>query len=91
MGVQLGAIGAIADAGLGGAGGLAVFAVFVIVAEAVHLAAIGLAVASPARAEVVLGSVSGALERHSRTVMIGLGLVFGAWFLVKSLTAWRIV
>ena len=87
----LGAIGAIADAGLGAAGGLAAFVVFVLIAEAIHLAAIGLALVAPARADVVLGSVSGALERHSRTVMIGLGLVFGAWFLVKSLTAFGIL
>ena len=39
----LGAIGAIADAGLGAAGGLAAFLVFVLLAEAVHLAAIGFA------------------------------------------------
>ena len=87
----LGAIGAIADAGLGAAGGLAAFLVFVLLAEAVHLAAIGFALVAPARADVVLGSVSGALERHSRTVMIVLGLVFGAWFLVKSLTAFGIL
>jgi hypothetical protein len=87
----LGAIGAIADAGLGGPGGLAVFVVFVVLAESVHLAAIGLALVSPARAETVLGSVSGALERHGRTVMIVLGLGFGAWFLVKSLAAFGIL
>ena len=87
----LGAIGAIADAGLGPAGGLAVFVVFILIAEAIHLAAIGLAFVAPARADVVLGSVGGALERHSRTVMIGLGLVFGAWFLARSLAAFGIL
>jgi hypothetical protein len=87
----LGAIGAIADAGLGAAGGLAAYVVFVLIAEAIHLAAIGLAFVAPDRAKVVLGSVSGALERHSRTVMIGLGLVFGAWFLARSLAAFGIL
>ena len=35
--------------------------------------------------------MSEALERHSRTVMVVLGLVFGAWFLAKSLTAFGIL
>jgi hypothetical protein len=87
----LAAIGAIADAGLGAAGGLAVFVVFTLIAEAIHLAAIGFAFVAPARTQVVLGSAIGALERHSRTLMVGLGLVFGAWFLVRSLTAFGIL
>jgi hypothetical protein len=43
------------------------------------------------RAEVTLGRVSGALERHNRVVMIALSAVFGAWFLVKSLAAFGIL
>ncbi len=87
----LAAIGAIKDAEPAAGVGLALFVVFVLLAQSIHLGAIGLALVSPRRADQVLGAVGGALERHNRAVMIALGLGFGAWFLVKSLAAFGIL
>lgn len=86
----LGAIGAIGDAALDPAVGWAVFIVWVVLAEALHLLAVLAAVVAPERAGVVLARAGGALERHSRAVMIGVGLVFGVWFLLKALAAFGI-
>jgi threonine/homoserine/homoserine lactone efflux protein len=83
----LGAIGAIQDAGLDPAAGWAVFVVWVAAAEAIHLAALLTAVTAPARADVMLARAGDALERRSREVMIGVGSVFGTWFLLKAMTA----
>jgi threonine/homoserine/homoserine lactone efflux protein len=83
----LGAIGAIRDAGLDSAAGWVVFIVWVLAAEALHLLALGAALAAPARADELLARAGDALERHSRDVMIGVGLVFGVWFLLKALAA----
>jgi hypothetical protein len=86
----LGAIGAIRDAELDPAAGWAVFIVWVVAAEALHLLALLVAVVAPARADVLLARAGGALERHSREVMIGVSLVFGVWFLLKALAAFGI-
>ena len=83
----LGAIGAIQDAELDSAAGWAVFIVWVVAAEALHLLAWLTALVAPARADVLLARAGDALERHSREVMIGVGLVFGAWFLLKAIAA----
>lgn len=87
----LGAISAIADAELGSAGSWATWLAFVALAESIHLALIGLAIVAPDRADRAFSSIGGALERHSRAMMIVLGLVFGAWFLYKSLAAFGIL
>ncbi|MFN8622788.1 MAG: GAP family protein [Chloroflexota bacterium] len=81
----LGAIGAIEEAGVGGAAGVAWFVAFVVLAQILHLGLLGVAVALPDRADVVLGQFAGGLERHQRTIVIALGLIFGAWFLLKGL------
>ena len=83
----LGAIGAIQDAELDPAAGWAVFVAWVVAAEALHLLAWLAAVVAPARANVLLARAGDALERHSRAVMIGVGLVFGVWFLLKAIAA----
>ena len=83
----LGAIGAIGDAHLDRTTGWVTFIAWVVMAEALHLLALLATVIVPARADVVLARASGALERHSREVMIGIGLVFGIWFLLKALAA----
>ena len=87
----LGVIGAIESADLGGAQANAAYLVFVLLAASIHLAAIVFTVVAPARAEMVLGRVSGGLERHSRVVMIVLSAGFGVWFLLKSLAAFGLV
>jgi threonine/homoserine/homoserine lactone efflux protein len=84
---SLGAIGAIQDAGLDPAVGWAVFIAWVAAAESLHLLALLVAVVAPARADMLLARAGGALERHSRGVMIGVGLVFGTWFLLKAIAA----
>jgi hypothetical protein len=83
----LGAIGAIQDANLDPAVGWAVFVAWVAAAEALHLLALLAALVAPERADVLLARAGGSLERHSREVMIGVGLVFGVWFLLKAMAA----
>jgi hypothetical protein len=82
----LGAIGAIGAAELGQPDATIAFLLFVLLAESIHLAAVGFAFAAPARADVALGRFSVLLERYNRPIMIVLGLVFGTWFLVKALS-----
>jgi threonine/homoserine/homoserine lactone efflux protein len=86
----LGAIGAIQDAELDPAAGWAAFIGWVVAAEAVHLLALLAVIVAPTRADVLLARTGGALERHSRQVMIGVGLLFGVWFLLKALAAFGI-
>lgn len=81
----LGALGAIAEAGMARPEATWAFLAFVVAAESVHLVAIAIAYLLPRRAEAWLGALSGALERSSRTIMIVLGLAFGTWFLVQAL------
>lgn len=83
----LGAIGAIGDAELDPASGWVVFIVWLVAAEALHLLALLAAVIAPARADVLLARAGGVLERRSRELMIGVGLVFGTWFLLKAIAA----
>ena len=83
----LGAIGSIQDAGLDPATGWAVFIIWVVLAEALHLLALLTAIVAPARGDVLLAQAGSALERYNREVMIVVGLVFGAWFLLKAIAA----
>jgi len=85
------AIGAIGDAELTGAGAVLVFLVFVAGAQAVHLATIGVTILAPDRARVILDGLNGWLERHSRTLLIGLSLVFGVWLIATALAAFGIL
>lgn len=82
----LGAISAIGDADLGQPGGAITFLLFAVLASAVQLAALVLAYAVPARADVLLGRASTWLEEKNRVIVIVLGLVFGTWFLLKALS-----
>lgn len=63
------------------------FIVWVVATEALHLAALLAAVITPARADVLLARAGVVLERRSRELMIGVGLVFGIWFLLKAVVA----
>jgi hypothetical protein len=81
----LGAIAVIAEADLGRAGSLALFLVFVVMAESIHLSLVAIAYASPRRAVPVLDRVTDLLARYNRPLMIGLGVVFGTWFLLEAL------
>jgi threonine/homoserine/homoserine lactone efflux protein len=88
---SIAAIGAIGDAELTGAGSVLVFLVFVAGAQAVHLATIGVTILAPDRARVILVRLNDWLERHSRTLLIGLSLVFGVWLIAKALAAFGIL
>jgi len=81
----LAAIGAIVEADLGQPAASWTYLAFVVAAESVHLAVIAAALLAPDRSGAWLDSVSGALERHNRAIMVALGLLFGTWFLVQAL------
>jgi len=81
----LGAIGAIDEAGLGRAASVALFLLFVALAEAIPIAVVAYAALAPSSSQAVLGRVSAWLEKNSRVIVIVLGFVFGAWFLLKAL------
>jgi hypothetical protein len=86
----LGAIGAIEDAQMVSAAGWVVFVGWMVAAQSPHLIALLGSLIAPARADPLLARVGDALERRSDALMIGVGLVFGAWFLVKALAAFGI-
>jgi hypothetical protein len=83
----LGAIGAIGEADLSPVEGWLVFAIWVAAAEALHLLALLAAVIAPVRADAFLARAGTTLERYSRPLMVGIGVVFGVWFLLKALAA----
>jgi threonine/homoserine/homoserine lactone efflux protein len=89
--LMLGALAAIIEAALPATETAVVFLVFVVLAQSLHLAAILGAIVAPARAEVLLARIGDGLERHNRTIMIALGLVFGTWVLVKALTGLGVI
>ena len=82
----LGAIGAIEEAALGRWASIAVFLLFVILAESIVISLVAYAALAPGSSQALLGRVSVWLERHSRTIVIVLGLVFGTWFLLQALS-----
>ncbi len=81
----LGAIGAIDEAGLGSAASIALFVLFVALAEAIPIAFVAYAALAPSSSQALLGTVSAWLEKNNRVIVIVLGFVFGAWFLLKAL------
>lgn len=87
----LGAIGAIGEADLARPAAVVTYLVFVVAAASVHLAAIGVTVVAPARAGALLDDASTLLERHGRTITIGLGLVFGTWFVLRALVGFGVL
>jgi hypothetical protein len=81
----LGAVGAIDEAGLGTAASIALFVLFVALAEAIPIAFVAHAALAPSSSKAVLDRVSAWLEKNNRVIVIVLGFVFGAWFLLKAL------
>lgn len=81
----LGAIGAIAEADLAPTSAAVVYLAFTAAALSIHLSIVGVAIAWPSRAAALLGGIRDALERNARPLKIGLGIVFGTWFLLKAL------
>ena len=82
----LGAIAIIGDAGHGsGLRSIVAFVVFVVAAESILLTLILVAYALPSRSAAILDRLGALLATYNRPLMIGLGLVFGTWFLIKAL------
>ena len=82
----LGAIGAILEADLTAPAAASTFLIFAVLAVSVLLVLIiGRAVA-PVPANRVLGAIDAWLQGNLRGIKIVVGLVFGAWFLLNSLT-----
>ena len=87
----LAAVAVIADAGMGPGASTVTFLVFVILAESIHLALLGIAYTAPDRSAVVLDRVAGFLRDRNRVLVIGLGAIFGTWFLVKALSGLGVI
>jgi hypothetical protein len=81
----IGAISAIEVAELGLGGAALAYLVFVLVAMSVHLAIVAMAYLAPDRASDVLARFSSSLTRYDRPITIGVGVIFGIWFLAKAL------
>jgi len=87
----LAAIGAIVEADLGQPAASWTYLAFVGAAESVHLAAIAMVFVMPDRSGAWLDRASRTLQRHNRTIMVALGLVFGVWFLFRALRGFGLV
>ena len=81
----LGAIGSIDEAGHGAAASVVLFLVFVALAECIPIGVVAYAALAPESSQGLLERVSEWLERNNRVLIIVLGFVFGAWFLLKAL------
>lgn len=87
----LGAIGAIADAALDRWVAILTFTVFVGLTLSPSLAVFGLATLAPERSAAAFARVGRWFERRARSVAVVLGATFGAWFLLKALSALGLV
>ena len=56
------------------------FLIFIIGAASLMIAPILITALMPARAEKLLDSAQGSLERHNRVITIAVSLIFGVWF-----------
>jgi len=81
----LGAIGAIDEAGHGAAASVILFLVFVALAECIPIGVVAYAALAPDKSQGLLQRVSDWLESNNRILVVVLGFVFGAWFLLKAL------
>jgi len=82
----LGAIAVIGDAGMDRPASITTFLLFVVLAESLQLALLVVAYVLPDRSSAILDRLASLLERYNRILVIGLGLVFGSWFLIKALS-----
>ena len=87
----LGAVGAIADAGLGSAASIGLFLLFVVLAESAQLVVLGAAVAIPDRSAAALDVASAWLADNNGRIVIVLGVVFGTYFLLKALSGLGVI
>jgi Sap, sulfolipid-1-addressing protein len=82
----LGAISAITEAHLGRKLSVLMFVLFVVLAQSVPFAIVALASSSSSRSAAILEGFRAWLQRNNRAIGIIFGLVFGTWFLLKSLS-----
>ena len=87
----LGAIAAIADAGLGRSENIVTYLVFVVLAASVSIALIAIAYLVPRRSAAILDRVGDLLTTYNRWIVMTLGFVFGTWFLVKALIGFGVL
>jgi len=62
------------------------YVAFALLAVLPPLAVIGLATVLPSRSAALLDSVSSWLTRHTSTIVVGICLVVGVWFVVRALS-----
>lgn len=87
----LGAIAAISEADLSRTENIVTYLVFVVLAASVSIALIGLAYLLPGRSGAILDRVGQVLTDYNRWLVVGLGAVFGTWFVVKALVGYGIL
>ena len=83
---NLGAIAAIEEAGLAWSAAAAAFLVFVVLTALPTAAIVAVVLVTPDRADLLLERLADWIERHNRPIVIGVGLVFGLWFLALALS-----
>jgi hypothetical protein len=81
----LGAISTIAEAHLGLELSLVAFVVFVVSAHGVPFFILALASSTSPRSTAILDGLRAWLKRRQRAITVILGLIFGTWFLLKSI------
>lgn len=84
---MFGALSTIREGDLSRTESIVAFLFFVIGAELLLILPVVYAVIAPDSSTATLGSVSDWLERHNRPIVIAVSLVFGLFFLWKSLNA----
>lgn len=82
----LGAISAIQAAALGRLAATMTFLLFVMFAVLPLLSIVSVSMVVPDRSDELLERLSAWLLRNNRSIVIGVGLVFGVWFLMQALT-----
>jgi hypothetical protein len=84
--LNLSAIAAVQEAALGRPSAVAAYLAFVALAALPLGSLLAMALAAPDRSDALLEGMSTWLARHNRSLVIGVGLVFGSWFLAQALS-----
>jgi hypothetical protein len=87
----IGAISAIDAADVGVPAAVVAYLLFVLVAMSIHVAIVAMAYLAPDRAGEVLDRFSSALMRYDRQITIGVGVIFGLWFLLRALDGLEVI
>jgi hypothetical protein len=82
----LSAIAIIEEAQAGTVASVLAFLYFVVLAQSLIVAPIIVYAVAPTQSGRLLDAAQGWLERHNRTIIIAVSLVFGLWFLWKGIT-----